>query len=163
MRVNLTDRRIAALQGDAAGKLRPELRDAVVPGLIVRAAAKRKTFMLHARFPGGKEATRRAIAEVGAVTLDGARDTARDWLMKIKRGIDPKAEARDAERAARDQARLQQQNLFSTICEDYLRDKANKRQISLKRLTPVRLPPGRASVSSRSRSAAAEGCPLSGE
>jgi hypothetical protein len=67
MRVNLTERRIAALQPDPEGSRRPELRDAVVPGLVVRCAERRKTFCLHARFPGAKHPTRRAIGEVGAL------------------------------------------------------------------------------------------------
>ena len=79
MRINLTDRRIAALTADPEGRRRPELRDAVVPGLIVRTAARRKVFALHARFPGAKHPTRRVLGEVGTVTLDAARDTAREW------------------------------------------------------------------------------------
>jgi integrase len=124
MRVNLTDARIKALKPDPTGKRRLELRDAIVPGLIVRIAARRKVFALHARFPGSDHPVRRVIGEVGAIALDDARDTARDWLMKIKRGIDPAAEARqrvDAERRARDAERLQQEGLFAHVAEDYLK------------------------------------------
>src|SRR5262249_56445130 len=93
MRINLTDRRIAALTSDPQGKRRPELRDAMVPGLIVRIAG-RKVFAVHVRFPGGKHPTRRVLGEVGTLNLDQARDTARDWLQQIRRGIDPAAEVR---------------------------------------------------------------------
>ena len=51
-RINLTERRIAALQPDPAGKRRPELRDSQVPGLVVRMAAKRKVYACTAVFPG---------------------------------------------------------------------------------------------------------------
>jgi integrase len=124
MRINLTDRRIAALTADPEGRRRPELRDAVVPGLIVRTAARRKVFALHARFPGAKHPTRRVLGEVGTVTLDAARDTAREWLAQIRKGIDPAAEARrreDDERKRREAARLQREGLFAAVAEDYLR------------------------------------------
>jgi hypothetical protein len=92
MRINLTERRITALKPDPTGKRRVELRDAGVPSLIVRVAAKRKVYALHARFPGTKHPTRRVIGEVGALTRDAARDVARDWLAQIGKGIDSAAE-----------------------------------------------------------------------
>ena len=91
-RIALTERRIQALQPDPTGRRRLELRDSQVPGLVVRIAAKRKVYCLHTRFPG-KAATRRVIAPVGAVTLDDARNLAREWLDLIRRGIDPAVEA----------------------------------------------------------------------
>jgi integrase len=125
MRVNLTERRIAALQPDPTGKRRLELRDAVVPGLLVRIAARKKVFALHTRFPG-KAATRRVIAPVGALTLDAARDVARQWLDLIRKGIDPAAEARrreDAERRAHEAARVQDECRFGRVADDYLKRK----------------------------------------
>ena len=126
MRINLTDRRIAALTADPEGRRRPELRDAVVPGLIVRTAARRKVFALHARFPGAKHPTRRVLGEVGTVTLDAARDTAREWLAQIRKGIDPVAEARrraDDDRRAREAERVQDECRFANVANDYLRRK----------------------------------------
>jgi integrase len=126
MRINLTDRRIAALTADPEGRRRPELRDAVVPGLIVRTAASRKVFALHARFPGAKHPTRRVLAEVGAVTLDAARDTAREWLAQIRKGVDPAAEARrraDDERRAREAERVKDERRFERVADDYLKRK----------------------------------------
>jgi integrase len=132
MRVNLTERRITALCPDPAGRRRPELRDAVVPGLIVRIAAKRKVFALHARFPGAGHPTRRVLGEVGAVTLDAARDTAREWLAQIRKGIDPVAEARrraDDERRAREAERVADECRFAAVADDYLKRKvAGQRQ-----------------------------------
>jgi len=149
-RVNLTERRIEALEPDPSGKRRVELRDAVVPGLIVRIAAKRKVFALHARFPdtknpkrtrgaknpkrrpGIKDPTRRVIGEYGAVTLDDARSTARQWLELIRKGIDPHSEVRRREEEAlraRDQERIQQEGLFTRVADDYLARKvAGQRQ-----------------------------------
>jgi integrase len=140
-RVNLTERRIEALEPDPTGKRRVELRDAVVPGLIVRIAAKRKVFALHARFPNTKNPTRRpdtknptrrVIGEYGAVTLDAARSTARQWLELIRKGIDPQSEVRRREEEAlraREQARIQQEGLFARVADDYLTRKvAGQRQ-----------------------------------
>jgi integrase len=124
-RVNLTDRRIAALQPDPAGKRRPELRDSQVPGLIVRIApGGRRVFALHTRFPGASHPTRRVLGEVGALTLDQARDTARDWLAQIRRGIDPAAAARqreDDERKRLDAERMRDECRFANVADDYLR------------------------------------------
>lgn len=124
-RVNLTERRIAALEPDPAGKQRRELRDALVPSLIVRCGAGgSKVYALHTRFPGAKHPTRRAIGEVGgAMTLDDARTTAKEWLAMIRKGIDPQVEVRRREdeiRRARDQERLQQEGLFARVADDYL-------------------------------------------
>src|SRR5262245_10201101 len=126
MRINLTDRRIAALTADPEGRRRPELRDAMVPGLIVRIASRRKVFALHARFPGAKHPTRRMLGEVGIVTLDAARDTAREWLAQIRKGIDPAVEARrraDDERRALEADRVQDESRFMNVTNDYLRRK----------------------------------------
>lgn len=125
-RINLTERRIAALQPDPAGKRRPELRDSQVPGLIVRMAAKRRVYAVHCRFPGVKHPTRRVIGEVGALTLDTARDVARQWLDLIRKGIDPAAEARrreDDERRACEAARVQDECRFERVAADYLKRK----------------------------------------
>jgi integrase len=129
-RINLTERRIAALQPDPAGKRRVELRDAVVPGLVVRIAAKRKVYCLHTRFPG-KAATRRVIAPVGALTLDAARDVARVWLDLIRQGVDPAVERKrreDADRRAREAERVQDECRFRNVAEDYI-----KRRVSTQR------------------------------
>jgi hypothetical protein len=126
MRVNLTDARIRALKPDPAGKRRPELRDSQVPGLVLRLAAKRKTFVLHVRFPGAKHPTRRAIGEYGVMSIDQARTLARDWHVLIARGTDPAAEARrrqHEEYKRREAERLRQEGLFRNVADDYLKRK----------------------------------------
>src|SRR5262245_15625198 len=109
MRVTLTEARIRALQPDPTGRRRRELRDAIVPGLIVRCAARRKVFALHTRFPGAAAPTRRAIGEVGTLTLDAARSVARQWLELVRNGVDPAAEAQQRVVAARRDAEQQAQ------------------------------------------------------
>jgi integrase len=123
-RVNLTDARIKALKPDPEGSRRSELRDSQVPGLIVRIATRRKTFMLHTRWPGAKHPTRRALGEYGTLTIDEARAVARQWFDLIRRGIDPAAEARrreDEERKRGEAERVQQEGLFARVAEDYLK------------------------------------------
>lgn len=125
-RVNLTEARINALKPDPTGWRRLELRDAIVPGLVVRAAAHRKTYVLHTRFPGATHPTRRAIAECGTISLETARATARLWIEQIANGIDPVTEARrraDVERRQRDADRVRQDVTFAAVAEDYLKRK----------------------------------------
>jgi integrase len=131
MRVNLTDRRIAALKPDKSGK-RPELRDAVVPGLVVRVSpGGRRTFMLHRRFPGSDNPVRRSIGEVGALTLEQARKIARDWHEQIRRGVDPANEAKqraEEVRRAALAARERDEHRFANVAAEYLARRVTGRQ-----------------------------------
>jgi integrase len=93
-----------------------EIADTLVPGLRVRVAdaaveagrfkgkAALITFVLVARFPPSTNPTRRALGRYdrdgGGVTLQGARDKAREWKRKLADGIDPVAEARQHQEAA---------------------------------------------------------------
>ena len=115
MRVTLTDRRIAALRPQPGKRL--ELRDTQVPGLLVRVATSKRTYMLRSRFPGNpRNSVRREIAEVGTITLDEARATARDWLALIRDGRDP----RDVKRQAVAAAQASEASLFGAVAEAYI-------------------------------------------
>ena len=116
---NFNDRMLKALKPAAAGK-RYEKRDALVPGLLVRVTETgKRTFMLQTRFPGSAQPTRRAIGEYDAVSLDKARQKARDWLELIRKGIDPAIAEEEQKRAAiRKQA-----NTFASVVEKYLETK----------------------------------------
>src|SRR5262249_30073822 len=99
-------------------------RDSIVPGLVLRCAARRKTFVLHSRFPGSKHPTRRALGEYGALSVDAARSLAREWLALIQRGIDPASEARRREldeRRQREAERVRDESLFANVAADYLK------------------------------------------
>jgi integrase len=107
MKTVLTDRGIKALK-PAANNF--DLADAVVPGLGIRVLPSGvKSFVLVARFPGSRNPTRRSLGPYGAVSLDGARDKARQWLDLLARGIDPAAEVErarlEADRRRRDTVR----------------------------------------------------------
>jgi integrase len=124
-RINLTDLRIRALR---PGEKR---LDSQVPGLIVRAHKTRKSFALYRRFPG-KGPTRRNIGEYGALTIEQARQIARDWTDQIRRGIDPALELKQRVAEQRKQREAEQRSseaLFRNVAESYLTRKVkNQRQ-----------------------------------
>jgi integrase len=112
----LTDRGIKALKPAKAGTLY-DVMDAVVPGFGVRVSETgRRTFILIARFPGSRNPTRRALGVYGAVSLEGARTKARDWLTLIQQGKDPKVQE---ERERREELR-KQQTTFASVAEDFI-------------------------------------------
>src|SRR5262249_30621105 len=118
---NLTDRKLKSLKANAkladnAGHY--DTWDAVVPGLGVRTSASgRRTFVLMARYPGGRNPTRRALGVYGELSLEQAREKARKWLEQIRRNIDPAI----AEEEARQADLRQRANTFAAVVEDYLR------------------------------------------
>jgi integrase len=73
---------------------RATYRDVLVPGLAVRVSSTgHRSFVLVKRFPlHPRNPTPRSLGEYGEITLDAARQKARDWLALIQRGVDPKAE-----------------------------------------------------------------------
>lgn len=97
-----------------------DVMDTVVPGFGVRISGTgRRTFILLTRFPGGKSSARRALGEYGVLTLEKARQTARDWLELIRQGKDPKDEGERLQRAElRNRA-----NSFAAVAEDFIADK----------------------------------------
>jgi Arm DNA-binding domain len=70
-----------------------------------------------ARYPGGRNPTRRALGVYGELSLEQAREKARDWLELIRKGIDPAI----AEEEARQAELRQRANTFAAVVEDYLR------------------------------------------
>ena len=92
-----------------------------MPGLHVRVMATgSRSFVLLTRYPGSSNPTRRALGVYGGdLTLEQARDKARQWRSLIKRGIDPSVqEERDRQAAVR-----QQQITFGAVAEDFIRTK----------------------------------------
>jgi integrase len=114
-RINLSDRFIGS-DKRRPQKGRLDYPDAQVPGLALRATATgHKSFVLIARYPlHPKNPTRRVL--YGAITLEQARDKARQWLALIQKGIDPKVqEARD--RAAEQRKQV---NTFRAVAAEFL-------------------------------------------
>jgi integrase len=116
-KIHLTDRFIASPKRvPPAGRV--DYQDAQVPGLALRVtAAGHRSYVLVARYPmHPKHPTRRAIGDHGVITLENARDTAREWVALIKKGVDPKVE-QSRQRAA---AFRQQTNTFAMVADQFL-------------------------------------------
>jgi integrase len=75
-----------------------------------------RTFVLIARYPGSENPTRRAIGEYPAISLQRARERAREWRELVRKGIDPKAED---ERQRREELR-KQATTFAAVAEDFV-------------------------------------------
>ena len=89
----LTDRAIAAAKPAQTGQRRL-VWDGIVPGLALRVTdTGSKSLVLVTRYPGSRHPTARSLGTVGAISLAEARDTAREWLSQIRKGVDPQAQA----------------------------------------------------------------------
>lgn len=118
----LTDRRIRSLK--AEGDNRAELMDGAVPGLGIRVSPTgRKSWFL--RY-GPQEARRRIVlGPYPALSLDAARNKARELVAGVKMSDrDPLAE-REAARAARRQAETA---TFEALAAFYLEEHAKRRK-----------------------------------
>ena len=118
---HLTDRRIRALKAEGE---RVELMDGAVPGLGIRALPTgRKSWFL--RY-GPREARRRIVlGPYPALTLEAARNKARELVAGVKiSDRDPMAE-REAARAARRQAETE---TFAALAAFYLEQYAKRRK-----------------------------------
>jgi integrase len=119
MKRTLNDRMIKALKPAPAGQ-RYDVKDIVVPGLAIRVTdTGQRTYVLRSRFPGSPHANRRALGDVGALTLEQARSKARQWLELIGRGIDPQAQGERQRQAQR----RRHQMTFAGVAEDFIADK----------------------------------------
>lgn len=87
------------LSAKAARDLQPgqTLHDHVVKGLSLRARAEVKTWHLFYRVSGSQR--RPAIGRFPAMSLEMAREVAKDWQRRIALGEDPSADRQDARRA----------------------------------------------------------------
>jgi hypothetical protein len=120
----LTDRALKALENKPAAPGKTyDVADGVVPGLQVRVMPSgARTFVLTTQYPGSNNPTRRALGGYGELTLEQARDKARQWLVLIKRGVDP-AHEEDRQR----QAELRKQkNSFAVVAEEFIKRHVSK-------------------------------------
>jgi integrase len=114
----LTDRTLKSLKG----REKPyDMKDTEVGSLRVRVMPSgQRTFVLLGRFPSSPHPTRRALGTYGDdLTLEQAREKARDWRKLIRRGVDPQVE----EERQRQAAARQHQNTFAAVAEDFIREK----------------------------------------
>jgi len=130
-RKRLTARTVETLRPpapDPTGKRngRRFVMDAEVSGLGVKVTETgNRSFVLIKRFPGFKHPAPRQLGSCDALTLEEARQKAREWLKLIARGVDPAQHERELqEAAARKRA-----NSFAAVFEDFVREKlAGERQ-----------------------------------
>jgi integrase len=116
-KTTLNDRSLKAAKPAPKGKTYDKM-DALVPGFGVRVSDKgRKTFILVARYPGSSNPTRRALSEYGALTLEKARERARDWIEMLRRGVDPR-EDKERQQLAEQRNR---ENSFRAVAEEFIR------------------------------------------
>lgn len=97
------------------------VRDAELPGFSLRVySSGRKAFFYRYRVGGGRGAPIREprIGDFGPLTVDQARNIARDWAAVVRQGGDPMAERH----VARDAPRM------SELLDRYLADHAAKRK-----------------------------------
>jgi integrase len=132
-RQNLTDRFINSRKNAPPGT-REDYPDAIVPGLALRVTDRgHKSFVLVTRYPSNSvHPTRRALGDVGAITLEQARQKARGWLELIGRGIDPKTQ----ETRQRAEAQRRQLNSFAAVAAEFLERHASglKKSAEAKRI-----------------------------
>src|SRR5262249_60444841 len=83
---NITDRLLKSLKPEAD---RYDVMDTAVPGFGVRVSGGRKTFVLLTRYPHSNNPTRRALGEYGVMSLEEAREKAREGRKLIKKKVDP--------------------------------------------------------------------------
>jgi hypothetical protein len=115
----LNDRALKALKPAAPGK-RDLVHDAIVPGLAIKVTDRgHKSFVLIKRYPGSRNPAPRSLGEYGAISLEQARDKARDWLELLRKGIDPAVEE---ERRRQAEVR-RQKNSFVQVAEAFIADK----------------------------------------
>jgi integrase len=108
--VTLTDKNIKSAKRD--------LRDALVPGLVLRVMPSGvRSFVLVGRF-GGKDSnpTRRSLGVYGAITLADARKTAREWIALVQVGKDPADEVK----RKRDEEARKRADTVAAAVDDYL-------------------------------------------
>jgi integrase len=126
MRKRLTDRTIKSLKPASAAAAPSDVMDTIVPGFGVRVMGTPqhpvRTYILRTRFPGNNNPTRVRIGsydETDKMSLEGAREKARDWLALIRKGRDPRIE----EQRQREAELRKHATLFGAVAEDFIRDK----------------------------------------
>ena len=90
-----------------------------------------KSFCLAARFPlNPKNPTRRLLGNVGVLTLAETRDKAREWLLLISKGVDPKIE----DERIKAEAKRRQDTTFGAVAADFL----DRHAVNLEKAKEVR-------------------------
>ena len=117
MRRQLTDTGVRKLAPPASGRL--EIYDALVPWMAVRVTPNgHKSFVARARIKGQDRPIRYTIGPASLLTVADARQRARDVLLKMQAGADPRQEKRTQEAAIERRKRT----TFAAVAEAYIAD-----------------------------------------
>jgi integrase len=117
--VNLTEHKVQLLKAAQPGE-RYQVMDTRVPGFGVRVTDRGvRTYILQGRFPGGANMVRREVGKWGMISLEDARETAREWLKSVKAGIDPAV----AKQKEQEENLKKDTTTFSAVAEDWFRRK----------------------------------------
>ncbi|MBI9083358.1 MAG: integrase family protein [Desulfobacterales bacterium] len=114
-KVNFTNGRINEFSCPAGTKA-SFYWDAGVPGLGVRATAGSRSYIFQGSLPGDNNKFRITLGATGALTLEAARDMARDLAAKVAQGIDPRQEKKE-QAAAAEAAKAQETQNAVTLAE----------------------------------------------
>jgi integrase len=116
----LTDKFINSRKARAARPAgeRKLYHDTGMPGMAMLVTDRgHRSYVLVARYPSKPaHPTRRSLGDVGALTLEQAREKARAWRALIEKGVDPKAE----EARQRAAALRQQRHTFAAVAAEFL-------------------------------------------
>ena len=98
--VNLTDLKIRSLKPDHTGEFIQG--DTQVPGFGIRVRRTGKpAFVVMKRLPGDTKPTRITLGRVGEMTLQQAREKARDAIAAVRQGVDVNQQKRETHRRLR--------------------------------------------------------------
>lgn len=132
---NITATLIESLKPAPAGS-RYDVMDTQVPGFGIRVTDGKKVsgvvqgaYIFYGRLPDAdrpgefKSPTRSRLAPLGALSLEDAREKARQWRNLIRAGKDPRTEeAREIERQQAEEAQ-RRRDTFATVAEAFIADR----------------------------------------
>jgi len=134
-RQTLTEKGVAALKAPAKGR-RLELRDAIVPGLVLRVTDKGVKSWSAVRRINGRLA-RRTLGTYPIIGLADAREAARTALKLMAEGVDPRERERDQrarEAEQRAEAERRKTGTFAHVVAEYERRHLDKLRPASKRV-----------------------------
>jgi integrase len=117
MRKQLTEAMVTKLAPPVSGRL--EIHDALLPWLALRVTPNgAKSYVVRGRVRGQPQPIRVTVGDARLLTLADARQTARDTLLAMRRGEDP----REEKKAKAASVARQQRTTFAAVAQAFIRD-----------------------------------------
>jgi len=121
MRRQLTDISVRKIAPPAVGRI--EVFDVLVPWLAVRITSNgARSYVVRARIHGQQRPVRITLGNVGLYSLQQAREKARETLLAMKAGVDPREETKRQERATEARKRL----AFDKVAGEYIKEHVSR-------------------------------------